>query len=191
MLAGYGQYSPRCPRSEQEDLLRRADCRQRFFDSKDDREQRELKKCVDWLASYPHGGRSRFDRPTLVICSLDRLASSIDRLTEIIGELEEKGIAIEILREGIRGDGADVVAGVLRLVRDFRRENIADKSQRGMLVAEKRGRQTGRPAKLTEEKLQQALRQIAGGELVTEVAKRAGVSVPTLYRYKAAHDRLK
>lgn len=60
-----------------------------------------------------------------------------------------------------------------------------------VLVAEKRGRQTGRPAKSTEEKLQQALLQIAGGELVTEVAKRAGVSVPTLYRYKAAYDRLK
>jgi DNA invertase Pin-like site-specific DNA recombinase len=172
-------------------MLRGAECRVCFFDSKDDGEQRELKKCVDWLASYANGRRSRLDRPTLVVCSLDRLASSIDRLTEIIGELEEKGIAIEILRDGIRGESAAVLARVLRLVRDFRRENIADKSQRGVLVAEKRSLQTGRPAKLTEAKLQLALREMAEGKVVAEVAKRAGVSVPTLYRYKAAYDRRK
>lgn len=171
-------------------MLRGADCRFLFFDSKDEREQRELKKCVDRLASYTDGrGHIGFVQPTLVVCSLDRLASSIDRLTEIIGELKGKGIAIEILREDIRGESAAVLAGVLRLVGDFRRENIADKSQRGVLVAEKRSRQTGRPAKLTEAKLELALREMAEGKIVAEVAKRAGVSVPTLYRYRAAYDR--
>lgn len=169
----------------------RAGCVQLYFDSKDQHDQSQLKDCIHWLAGYAGAGHSSFDRPTLVVCSLDRLASSIDRLTDILTELAENQIRIELLREGIRGGHADAIADALLLVRDFRRENIADKSQRGTLVAEKRGRQTGRPAKLTDEKLRQALREMAEGKLVTEVAKRAGVSVPTLYRYRAAYDRLK
>ena len=147
-----------------------------------------MRKCIDRLAAY---GARRISsrRPTLVVCSLDRLASSIDRLTDIVCELAEKRIAIEIIRDGIGGRSADDLLHVLLLIRTFRKENIADKTQRGVVVADKRGRLTGRPPKLTEKQLESALGLIAKGRAIADVAKEAGVSVPTLYRYRVARER--
>lgn len=100
------------------------------------------------------------------------------------------GIQFEVLHEKYGGERDTEF--FVRLMHDlgvFRRANAADKAQRGVLVAEKRGRQTGRPAKLTQRQLADAVAALQAGEPIAVVAKNAGVSVPTLYRYRAAYRR--
>lgn len=188
MRIGYGQYSPRQPADQQRQTLLNAGCRPIFLESKDDREQPELRACMKLLVDHART-RSAYEPSTLVICSLDRLASSIDGLSKIVDELVSEGIVLHSLRDEVRGPTADQLAEVLRLIGNFRRENIADKTQRGVLVAEERGLQTGRPPKLSEEQLRQALSELAKGKPVGEVAAAAGISVQTLYRYRTAHAR--
>ncbi len=182
---GYGQVSPRSERREQEARLWAAGCESLYFDDKSDSQQKHLADALLYLEGYSHRWLSR-DPPTIVVCSLDRLCSSITLLLEISAQLQEHHIVLESLDEKMMTDGGEIYFRADDLAR-FRKANAADKSQRGILVAEKRGRQTGRRPALTQAKLAEAIKDLVSGSPVANVAKSAGVSVPTLYRYLAAY----
>ena len=65
---------------------------------------------------------------------------------------------------------------------EFERELIRERTGTGRIAAMKRGVRFGRPAKLDIEKTTLALRLIAEGRSVKEVAKTFGVHKATLYR---------
>lgn len=185
MRAGYGQVSPRRPRHEQEDELWRAGCIRIFFDEKDDAKQTGLDDAIALLAA--HAGRN--DPAQLVVTSLDRLGSSIARLTEIAAQLREKRILLLPLHENWTEQMARSFLSLMPDVARYQRENALDKTQRGVLVAEKRGLQTGPRPKLNEAQLKGAIKKLKTGASVASVAAELKVSVPTMYRYLAGHNR--
>jgi DNA invertase Pin-like site-specific DNA recombinase len=71
------------------------------------------------------------------------------------------------------------MTGVVHIIRA---DIISENTLEGLASARARGRNGGRPRKLSDEHVAHARRMLDEGKQVTEVAKFFGVSRPTLYR---------
>ena len=70
------------------------------------------------------------------------------------------------------------------------RELILERSRAGLKAARKLGRVGGRKRIMTEKKVDAARKLFAAGTLPYEVTQSLGVSVPTLYRWLPASERM-
>lgn len=132
---------------------------------------------------------------TIVATNLDRLGRNLRECLNIIHDLREQGIGIKTLRDPIPIDTsdtspmADVAVALLALFAQMERVFMLERAAHARTVAATKGKQPGRPRKLTAAKLATARAAIAGGQSVEEVAPTLGVSRATLYRHlHAAQD---
>jgi len=144
------------------------------------RHRPQLDAALDWM------------RPgdTLVVWRLDRLGRSLRHLVMLIGDLEQREIALRSITEAI--DTA-TPAGRLQLhlfaaLAQFEAELVRERTRAGLEAARARGRVGGRPPVLTSDKLDAARLMLAGGRTVTATAKALGVHRATLYRRLALDD---
>jgi DNA invertase Pin-like site-specific DNA recombinase len=122
---------------------------------------------------------------TLVVWRLDRLGRSLKHLMELIGELEERGVAFHSVTEGIDTStaGGKLVFHVFGALAEFERELIRERTQAGLAAARARGRRGGRPRVMTAEKLQVARSMYESkNHTLAAIAATVGVSRATLYR---------
>jgi DNA invertase Pin-like site-specific DNA recombinase len=70
------------------------------------------------------------------------------------------------------------------------RELIAERTKAGLASAKLLGRVGGRKRKMTASKIESAKKLLASGVLPKDVAKNLGVSVPTLYRWIPASEKI-
>jgi DNA invertase Pin-like site-specific DNA recombinase len=117
---------------------------------KDDRPQ--LAAC---LKALRHGD-------TLVVWKLDRLGRDLRHLVNIVHDLTERGIGLKVLT----GQGAAIdtttasvklVFGIFAALAEFERELISERTTAGLAAARARGRNGGRPYKMTPAKLRLAM----------------------------------
>ena len=116
----------------------------------------------------------RDDRPGLAAClkalrqgdvlvawKLDRLGRDLRHLVNMVHELTSRGVGLRILT----GQGASIdtttaagklVFGIFAALAEFERELIIERTKAGLLAARARGRQGGRPYKMTPAKLRLA-----------------------------------
>ena len=125
----------------------------------------------------------------LTAWKLDRLGRNLRHLVNLIHDLTERGVGLKILT----GHGAAIdtttasgklVFGIFAALAEFERELIVERTKAGLLAARARGRQGGRPYKMTPAKLRLARAAMADQETnVGDLCHELGVTRQTLYRH--------
>jgi DNA invertase Pin-like site-specific DNA recombinase len=181
---GYGRVSTRDQNPDsQRDALEAAGCDEIYIDKASGKlaSRPELDKALSRLRSGD----------TLVITRLSRAMRSLRHLLELAAELGERGVHLQVLKQGIDTTTPQgrLVFHVLGAIDEFQRELIVEGTLEGLDAARARGRSGGRPPAMSADQVKLA-RQLAdqrgadgrGEYTITQVAKMLGVSRPTLYR---------
>ena len=126
---------------------------------------------------------------TFIVWRLDRIARSMQELTDIVWSLHNRGIRFVSLSEHIDVSSAvgELILHVLGAVAHFERALIVERTKAGMDAARQRGVQFGRKPILDEEAIAQALKMIRHGSSISETARELGIGRSTLYRYVSAN----
>lgn len=130
---------------------------------------------------------------TLVVWRLDRLGRSLTDLIHIVNELEKRNIAFESLTEKIDTSSATgrLIFHVFGALSEFERNLIRERTQAGLVAARARGRNGGRPKKLSKQHEREILRLMEDPEIpVRQIADRYGVSRATIYKVAPRNSAL-
>lgn len=126
---------------------------------------------------------------TLMVWKLDRLGRDLRHLVNVVHDLTERGIGLKVLT----GQGAAIdtttasgklVFGIFAALAEFERELISERTLAGLASARARGRNGGRPYKMTSAKLRLAMASMGKpGTKVSELCIELGITRQTLYRH--------
>lgn len=178
-LIGYARVSTSDQNLElQLDALKQAGCRRVFEETASgaNKARPHLRDALDFLQPGD----------TLVVWKLDRLARSLQQLIETIEGLHKRECGFRSLTEAIDTTtaGGRLIFHIFGALAEFERNIIRERTLAGLEAARARGRKGGRPRLMTDESIVVAQALLRDGKLtVKEVAKRVGVSEPTLYKY--------
>lgn len=141
---------------------------------------------------------------TVVVHSLDRLARNFNDLLDVINLLNNKGVIFKSIKENITIDGSrknpvdTLILHIFGAVAEFNHSLIKEAQREGIAKAKARGVYKGRKSILDKETIQkiEALLEQRNSSVEqykslsnVEIAKRAGVSKSTLYRYLASKEK--
>jgi DNA invertase Pin-like site-specific DNA recombinase len=151
---------------------------------------------IDHGVSGARSSRPQFDRAikaihegdTLVVTTLDRLGRSTQSMLDFAEGLRSRSAGLRVLNLG--GGDVDtatpmgsmvftVMSALAQMELDIKRERITDS------VAKRRttgGNLGGRPQKVSDRQIQNAVRLIEGGEAAAQVLRDLGLSRSTFYR---------
>ncbi len=121
-----------------------------------------------------------------MVTELSRLGRSTSQLSALVDDLNERGVALRILNLGIdTGTPAGkLVYSIIAAVAEMERDLLIERTNSGLAAGRARGRLGGRKREFSPAAVRKAQEQYDRGELsVTEIARLAGVSRQTLYRY--------
>ncbi|MFJ6347169.1 recombinase family protein [Pseudarthrobacter oxydans] len=134
---------------------------------------------------------------TLVVWKLDRLGRDLRHLVNIVHDLTERGIGLKVLT----GQGAAIdtttasgklVFGIFAALAEFERELISERTLAGLASARARGRNGGRPYKMTAAKVRLAMASMGRpGTKVSELCAELGITRQTLYRHVSPTGELR
>lgn len=176
MLVGYARVAPRTKGIEQQvEALTMAGCDRVFADYAlgEGPQQVEFEAAMAALRSGD----------TFMVWRLDRLACPIRGVVRLVTSLEAQGVHFASLVEGIDTSAKFTFSGFAAFLAEMERNLVGEKTRVGLAAAISRGKQTGRPPKLTAQQLAHARRLLADPETTgSEVAKSFGVARSTLYR---------
>jgi DNA invertase Pin-like site-specific DNA recombinase len=177
-LIGYGRVSTRDQNPDsQRDQLAAAGVEDLFID-----------KASGKLASRPQldaALRHLRDGDVLVVTKLDRLGRSVKHLAEVASVLEDRGVQLRVLQQGI-----DTTTSVGRLffhilaaIAEFEHELIKERTVDGLAAARARGRNGGRKSSLTPAARRQIQEMYDSRDYTVEqIAKAFKTTRPTIYR---------
>ena len=165
-----------------------------------DRQKDELRAAgADMVYSEVGSGKKGADRPqwdelrrslrkgdSLVVTELSRLGRSTSQLSALADELKERGVALRILNLGIDTGtpSGRLIYQIIAAVAEMERELLIERTNSGLAASRARGRKGGRKREFSPKAVRKAQEQYDKGDLsVTEIARLAGVSRQTLYRY--------
>ncbi len=182
MKIGYSRVSTQDQNLDlQHDALRQAGCEKFFEDvasgAKDER--RGLLAAIEFARAGD----------TLVVWKLDRLGRSLKHLIETVNLLQQRDVGFASLQENIdtTTSGGKLVFHVFGALAEFERELICERTNAGLKAARARGKQGGRPQKLTAKQIEIANTLMNDPTVsIDSICKTLGVSRPTLYRYCAS-----
>ncbi|NDV08112.1 recombinase family protein [Rhodococcus sp. IEGM 248] len=184
-LLGYARVSTTKQHLEQQlDALNEAGVDRVFTDKKSGRtsERDGLKD----LLSFARTG------DTVVVAALDRLGRSMTGIIETIAELNERGVNLRSLREGIdfTTSTGKMIASIFAALAEYEVDLKAERAAAAREAAAARGLHTGRPKSLTSEQIALAKRMREAGESMNTISSTLKVSRATLYRAIAcsAHE---
>jgi DNA invertase Pin-like site-specific DNA recombinase len=184
MLIGYARVSTDDQNLDlQRDALKQAGCEQIYTDrvsgTKDNRPG--LTEALSHLRTGD----------TLVVWRLDRLGRSLRHLIDTVTGLQERGIGFKSLQESIdtTTSGGKLVFHIFGALAEFEREIIRERTNAGLQAARARGRNGGRPKKLTK-KQTEMLQHLAADKKhsVSEICQTLGIGRTAFYRYLEADD---
>jgi DNA invertase Pin-like site-specific DNA recombinase len=126
---------------------------------------------------------------TLIVWKLDRLGRDLRHLVNTVHDLTARAIGFKVLT----GHGASIdttsasgklAFGIFAALAEFERELIIERTKAGMAAARARGRNGGRPYKMTPPKLRLAMASMDKPETrIGELCAELGVTRQTLYRH--------
>lgn len=124
-----------------------------------------------------------------VVWKLDRLGRDLRHLINTVHDLTARGTGLKVLT----GHGAPIdtttaagklVFGIFAALAEFERELIAERTTAGLASARARGRNGGRPYKMTPVKLRLAMASMGQSETkVSTLCQELGITRQTLYRH--------
>ena len=134
---------------------------------------------------------------TLLVRKLDRLGRDLRHLVNTVHDLTDRGVGLKVLT----GEGAAIdtttasgklVFGIFAALAEFERELISERSIAGLAAARARGRNGGRPFKMTPVKIRLAMASMGQTETkVGELCKELGITRQTLYRHVSPTGQLR
>ena len=134
---------------------------------------------------------------TLIVWKLDRLGRNLRHLVNTIHDLMERRIGFRVLT----GQGANIdtttasgrlVFGIFAALAEFERELIRERTIAGLSSARARGRNGGRPYRMTLAKLRLAQAAMAKRDTkVGNLCDELGVTRQTLYRFVSPTGELR
>lgn len=134
-----------------------------------------LKQCLDYL------------RPgdTLVVTKLDRLARSVADLVQIMSALGKQGIEFTSIHDNIETNTphGKFIFHVFGAIAELESGLASWRTRQGLNAARSRGRLGGRKKKMTQEKVEAAMKLLSTEMSPGDVARQLGVSRATLYQY--------
>ena len=157
-----------------------------------------------------HASGRRDDRPglaaclkalraddTLVVWKLDRLGRNLHHLINTVHDLTARGVGLKVLT----GQGAAIdtttpagklVFAIFAALAEFERELISERTTAGLASARARGRNGGRPYKMTPAKLRLATASMGKRDTnVGELCAELEISRQTLYRHVSPAGELR
>ncbi len=125
---------------------------------------------------------------TVVVHSMDRLARNLDDLRRIVQTLTGRGVRIEFVKEHLSFTGEDspmasLMLSVMGAFAEFERALIHERQREGIALAKQRGAYKGRKKSLSQAEVTQLRERLATGISKAQVAREAGISRETLYKY--------
>jgi DNA invertase Pin-like site-specific DNA recombinase len=151
---------------------------------------------VDQAVSGARASRPELDRAlgalqegdTLVITTLDRLGRSTQNMLAFADELRARGAGLRVLNLG--GGDVDtatpigsmlftIMAALAQMELEIKRERVVDSISKRRAAGKNLG---GRPQRITDSQIHNALRLVQAGEPAAQVARDLGMSRATLYR---------
>jgi DNA invertase Pin-like site-specific DNA recombinase len=122
---------------------------------------------------------------TVVVWRLDRLGRSLRHLIDVVGQLEERRVALRSVTEGLDTStpGGKLVFHLFGALAEFERALIIERTQAGLTAARARGRKGGRPSVMTPEKIEVTRSMYASKKhTLAAIAETVGVSRATVCR---------
>lgn len=182
---GYARVSTRDQHPEaQHDALRAAGCEQVFVD-----------RASGKLARRPELDQALLvvrDGDQLVVTKLDRLGRSLEHLIELARTLQQRGVDLVVLDQGVDTSTAvgRMFFQVLGAIAEFEASLLSERTKDGLEAARARGRTGGQKPKLgaRQAHLARLMYEETGADgrrryTVAQIAAEFGVSRPTIYRY--------
>lgn len=131
-----------------------------------------------------------------IVCwRLDRLGRTAKGLTALFAELQERGVGLISLRDGIDLSTAAgrMLANVLASIAQFETECRAERVLAGQAAARAAGKtwggsQPGRRVKVKPEQIETVCRMAAEGATIAAMARATGLSRPTVYGILASEQ---
>jgi DNA invertase Pin-like site-specific DNA recombinase len=122
---------------------------------------------------------------TLTVTKIDRLARSIADLSNIVRELDSRGVALKATDQPIDTSSAAGKAflGMLGVFAEFETNIRKERQLEGIAAAKKAGVYKGRPAKIEAEKIAKLRAEGLGA---SEIAKRLKIGRASVYRVAGA-----
>lgn len=129
---------------------------------------------------------------TFVVWKLDRLGRSVKGLIELTAQFQKNDINFKSLTDNVDTSTASgrFFFHMMASLAQMERELIAERTKAGLAAAKAQGRVGGRKRKMNVSKIESAKRLLASGTLPKDVAHNLGISIPTLYRWIPASERL-
>ncbi len=125
----------------------------------------------------------------IYVHSMDRLASNLRDLLDIVKEVTDKGCTIHFVQQHLEFSNDDsnptakLMLQVIGAVGEFEATLIRNRVLEGIAAAKARGNyKTGRPVVMTDEKKKLCHEKHAAGIPMTRIAKDLGVSRMSVYR---------
>lgn len=151
---------------------------------------------IDHGVSGTRASRPEFDRAlnalidgdTLVITTLDRLGRSTQNMLAFAEELRARGAGMRVLNLG--GGDIDtatpmgsmlftIMAALAQMEHEIKRERVTDSIRKRRDAGLDLG---GRPRRITDRQIRNAIRLVESGEPTAQVARDLGMSRATFYR---------
>ncbi len=144
-------------------------------------------------ASGKHKSRPELDRAlaepragdTLVVTKLDRLGRSLQHLLELSAALQERGVDLVVLQQGIvtSTPTGRLFFQIIGAIAEFERELNHERTVDGLAVARARGRTGGQKPKLTPCQVELVRKAYDARDCtVAQVASDFGVTRSTIYQ---------
>ena len=161
----------------QRDALKRAKCREVYEEQATGKNtgRPQLEACLKGLR----------EGDTLVVWRLDRLGRNLADLVGLVTQFEQRKINFESLTEKIEtvSPAGRLIFHVFAALAEFERNLIRERTVAGLKAARARGRNGGRPAKLSAKEIKTIRALLKTTDIpVAEIAARFGVARSTLYR---------
>ena len=127
--------------------------------------------------------QSLFEATICFVGKLDRLGRDLRHLVNTVHDLTARGIGFKVLTgHGASIDttspGGKLVFGIFAALAEFERELIIERTKAGMAAARARGRNGGRPYKMTAAKLRLAMAAMGQPETkVGELCAELGITL--------------
>lgn len=126
---------------------------------------------------------------TVVICKLDRIARSTAHLLSIVGGLEKKGVAFQVLNINLDTSTptGKLMLSMLAAIGQFEREMMLERQREGVELAKKAGKYTGRKA-TARAQAARVMELLGQGMTKQAVADALGIGVASVYRIARAES---
>jgi putative DNA-invertase from lambdoid prophage Rac len=123
----------------------------------------------------------------LIVTKLDRLGRDAIDVSATVAALEARGVHVHCLALGgvdLASSAGKMTMHVINAVAQFERDLLIERTQSGLRRAKAAGKTLGRPARLSADQQQQALRELAEGQSLSALARTYGTSRQTIMRVR-------